>query len=76
MIDLQPRSLKLRERALRLVQELAGVRRSEARRALDAAGGGVRVAIVIARARVSAAEARRRLAASGGSLREALAGRS
>lgn len=72
MIDLEPRSLKLRERALRLVEELGGVRRREARSALEAAGGRVRVAIVIARARVPASEARRRLATAGGSLRDAL----
>lgn len=72
MIDLEPRSLKLQERALRLVQELGGVRRSRARTALDAARGRVRVAIVIARAGVSASEARRRLAAAGGSLRDVL----
>src|SRR2546421_1286239 len=39
MIDVQPRSRKLRERALRLVAELARVSRPRARRALTASGG-------------------------------------
>src|SRR5207244_4638842 len=49
MVDLQPRSAKLRERALRLVAELAGVSRGHARAALKASRGRVRVAIVMAR---------------------------
>src|SRR5438552_9128379 len=49
MVDLQPRSRKLRERALRLVEELAGVPRSRAIRALAEARGQVRLAIVVAR---------------------------
>jgi N-acetylmuramic acid 6-phosphate etherase len=60
MVDLQPRSHKLRERALRLVMELGRVSRARAQRLL-AAGGGVRVAIVMARAGLSAASARRAL---------------
>ena len=74
MVDLQPRSRKLRERAIRLVQELAGVRRPVARRALEAAGGRVRVAIVVARTGRTAAEARRALRGAGGSLRAVLEG--
>ncbi len=38
MVDLQPRSRKLRARAVRLVEEVAGVTRGRARRALAAAG--------------------------------------
>jgi len=60
MVDLQPRSRKLRERALRLVAELGGVPRARARRLL-AAAGNVRVAIVMARTGRSAAAARRAL---------------
>jgi N-acetylmuramic acid 6-phosphate etherase len=60
MVDLQPRSRKLRERALRLVMELGGVSRARARRLL-ADGGGVRVAIVMARTGRSAPQARRAL---------------
>ena len=64
MVDLQPRSHKLRERALRLVMELGGVSRTRARRLL-AVGGGVRVAIVMARTDRSATEARRALREAG-----------
>jgi len=64
MVDLQPRSHKLRERALRLVMEFGGVSRTRARRLL-AAGGGVRVAIVMARTDRSAPDARRALREAG-----------
>jgi N-acetylmuramic acid 6-phosphate etherase len=40
MVDLQPRSAKLRERALRLIAEVAGVSRERALRAFVASGGG------------------------------------
>jgi N-acetylmuramic acid 6-phosphate etherase len=60
MVDLQPRSRKLRERALRLVGELGGVSPARARRLL-ADGGNVRVAIVMARTGRSASEARQAL---------------
>jgi len=60
MVDLQPRSRKLRERALRLVAELGRVSPRRARRLL-ADGGNVRVAIVMARTGRSAVEARRAL---------------
>jgi N-acetylmuramic acid 6-phosphate etherase len=49
MVDLQPRSAKLTERALSLVEELAGVGPALARAALAAAHGRVRLAIAIAR---------------------------
>jgi N-acetylmuramic acid 6-phosphate etherase len=64
MVDLQPRSRKLRERALRLVTELGGVSRARAR-ALLAAGGSVRVAVVMARTGRSAPAARRALRETG-----------
>src|SRR5437763_774558 len=49
MVDLQPRSAKLRARAERLVAEIAGIDTRRARRALRQARGRVRVAIVMAR---------------------------
>ena len=67
MVDLQPRSAKLRERALRLVVELGRVSRARARRLLRE-GGGVRAAIVMARTNRSGADARRALTASRGFL--------
>lgn len=51
MVELQPRSRKLRARATRLVQELARVSAEAARRALEASGGRVRAAVLVARAR-------------------------
>src|SRR5437773_3081574 len=49
MIDLQPRSAKLYERALRLVADLAGVSRGRALAALKASRGRVPVAVVMVR---------------------------
>jgi len=72
MVDVQPRSAKLRARALRLVEELAGVSRPRALRALAASGGRVRLAIVMARAGLSRAAAERALRATGGALRPLL----
>jgi N-acetylmuramic acid 6-phosphate etherase len=72
MVDLQPRSAKLYERALGLVAELGGVSRKRARAALKASGGRVRVAIVMASRGGNAVEAARALGAAGGSLRSAL----
>src|SRR5438094_415704 len=72
MVDLQPRSAKLRERALRIVAELGGVSRPRARAALNASRRNVRLAIVMARSGLTAVEALRALATAGGSLRTAL----
>lgn len=72
MVDLQPRSRKLRERALRLVEELGGVARPRAERALDGARGRVRLAIVMARTNASPLHAARALRTAGGSLRAVL----
>ncbi len=73
MIDVQPRSRKLRERALRLVADLGRVPTPRARRALTASGGNVRAAIVIARTGSSPGIAALALRQSGGSLDAALA---
>jgi N-acetylmuramic acid 6-phosphate etherase len=72
MVDLQPRSRKLRERAIRLVAEIAGVPRARAGRALGAAGGRARLAILMARHSVNRATATRLLRECGGDLRRAL----
>jgi N-acetylmuramic acid 6-phosphate etherase len=72
MVDLQPRSAKLRERALRLIAEVAGVSRERALRAFVASGGRVKVAIVIARNGWDAAQASRALRTASGSLRVVL----
>ena len=68
MVDVQPRSAKLRARARRLVREIGQVSARRAAELLAASGGSVKVAVAMARLGVSAAAARRRLAAAGGRL--------
>ncbi len=49
MVDLQARNRKLVDRGERIVMEVAGAARDDARRAIAAAGGSVRTAIVMLR---------------------------
>jgi N-acetylmuramic acid 6-phosphate etherase len=72
MVDLRPRSAKLRARALRLVGQLGRVTPREAERLLKAADGRAKLAIAMARLGVDAPEARRRLKRAAGSLRRVL----
>jgi N-acetylmuramic acid 6-phosphate etherase len=72
MVDLQTRSDKLVARAKRIVGALAGVPEAEAGRALKAAGGSAKVAIVMLRLKVSRDRALKLLEKSGGMLRTAL----
>ncbi len=65
MVDVQPRSRKLRERARRLVAEIGAVSPMRARRLLAAADGRVPVAIVMARTDLSADAAARALRVAG-----------
>jgi N-acetylmuramic acid 6-phosphate etherase len=71
MIDVQPRSHKLRERATRLVADLGGVSHAAARRLLRSARNRVPVAVVMARRGLDAGAATRALRAAG-SLRAAI----
>ena len=75
MVNVQPKNTKLVDRARRIVA--AGGRAFRYERAgelLEAAGGSVRTAIVMAKAGVDRAEAERRLAAAGGRISKALHG--
>jgi len=72
MVDLMPRSRKLRARALALVATLGGASSARAHQALRAARGRVPVAVVMLRSNVTAAAAARALAAHGNSLRSTL----
>lgn len=72
MVDLQARSDKLAARAKRIVRELAGADEGAASRALRAAGGKAKVAIVMLRKGLGRGEAERLLARRGGLLRGAL----
>lgn len=68
MVDLQVTCQKLQDRGERILMDTLGVPREEAERLLDAAGGHVKTAIVMARLSVDAQEARRRLQEQGGAI--------
>jgi len=72
MVNVQPRNDKLRDRARRIVAQAAGVDAARAAQLLEAAGGAVKTAIVIARLGVSREQAEARLGAAGGRVSEAL----
>jgi N-acetylmuramic acid 6-phosphate etherase len=72
MVDLIALSAKLRDRGERIVMECGGVDRAAARAAIEAAGGSVKVAIVMVRTGAARAEAERVLAAAGGFVRQAV----
>jgi N-acetylmuramic acid 6-phosphate etherase len=69
MVDLKATNAKLTARSERIVSEVTGLPRAEARQALDAAGGVVTLAIVMHERGVDRTEAERLLAESGGVLR-------
>jgi N-acetylmuramic acid 6-phosphate etherase len=69
MVDLRAWNAKLVDRAERIVMETTGADRTAARRAIEAAEGGVKRAIVMIRRGVGAAEADRLLEEAGGRLR-------
>jgi len=71
MVDLMAWSEKLVDRGERIVMECGAPDRARARAAIDAAGGSVKVAVVMVRAGLDADQARARLAAAGGSVRRA-----
>ena len=68
MVDLQVTCQKLQDRGERILMDTLGVAREEAVALLDAAGGHVKTAIVMARLGLDAEAARRRLEEAGGSL--------
>jgi N-acetylmuramic acid 6-phosphate etherase len=70
MVDVVASNRKLRARALRLVREVAGVGDARACELLEAAGGRVKVAIVMGRRGVGAAEAQAQLERCSGVLRK------
>lgn len=72
MVDLKPTSRKLRLRGERITADLGCVSPARARALFRSAGGSVKLAVVMARRRLSAREARKVLACGGGSLRRAL----
>jgi N-acetylmuramic acid 6-phosphate etherase len=72
MVDLMATSDKLRDRGERIVMECCGVDRAAARAAIDAAGGSVKLALVMLAAGVGKDEARSRLATADGFVRRAV----
>jgi N-acetylmuramic acid 6-phosphate etherase len=72
MVDLVATCDKLRDRALRILKEVAATEPDEAARLIAEADGSVKTAIVMARADVDAREAERLLDEAGGSVRRAL----
>jgi N-acetylmuramic acid 6-phosphate etherase len=72
MVDLQALSDKLQDRGERIVMEVCGLDRARARATLGAAGGRVKLAIVMARRNVDAADAERLLAEAGGVIRRVI----
>jgi len=72
MVNVQPKNVKLADRARRIIARAANVSYERADELLAAAGNNVRVAIVMARAQVDRAKAERRLATARGRISEAL----
>jgi N-acetylmuramic acid 6-phosphate etherase len=72
MVDLRATNVKLTDRSERIVAEVSGVERGEAREVLARAGGRVKLAIVMHALGVSREEAERRLAEQGGVIRRVL----
>jgi N-acetylmuramic acid 6-phosphate etherase len=72
MTNLLPRNEKLRARSVRILRAETGLDESEARAALEAAGGDLRTALVMRRAGATREQAERALAASGGIVQKAL----
>ncbi|HKP15880.1 MAG TPA: N-acetylmuramic acid 6-phosphate etherase [Gemmatimonadaceae bacterium] len=74
MVDLRATNDKLTDRSQRIVAEVCGIDRDAARTLLAAAGGRVKLAIVMHALGVSSDEAERRLDAAGGVIRRVVPG--
>jgi N-acetylmuramic acid 6-phosphate etherase len=72
MVNVQPKNVKLLDRARRIVAQATGVSYEGAGELLTAGGKNVRVAILMGKAGIGREEAERRLAAAGGSVSKAL----
>src|SRR5713226_562604 len=72
MVDVQPTNYKLHQRALSVLRQATGLDEEAARRVIEASGGEVKTAILVARTHISPEQARERLAAHGNVLRTAL----
>ena len=72
MVDVAVTNSKLEDRALRILQDLGEIERSDGRQLLERSGGSVKLALLMGRLGLSADAARQRLQACGGQLRQAL----
>ena len=72
MVDVQPRSSKLRTRARKIISDITGVNDAEASELLKLADNNVKVAIIMKKLSVGSDKARAILAQSDGNLRRAL----
>jgi N-acetylmuramic acid 6-phosphate etherase len=71
-VNVQPSNRKLEARAVRIIQQAAGVSYERAMELLEQAGRSVRTAIVMEKRRVNREEAERLLAAAHGRVSEAI----
>jgi N-acetylmuramic acid 6-phosphate etherase len=74
MVDLKATNAKLVDRSQRIVMEVTGASRDDARAVIDAAGGSVKTAIVMHALGVDREAAERALEQSGGVVRRVLPG--
>ncbi|MEB3306756.1 MAG: N-acetylmuramic acid 6-phosphate etherase [Cyanobacteriota bacterium] len=72
MVDVAVTNAKLEDRALRILQDLAGVERSQASRLLQQAAGSVKLALLMAATGLDASQARSELDRHGPGLRATL----
>ena len=74
MVDLRATNLKLKDRSERILMEVCGVARDQARELLSAAGGSVKLAIVMHTLGATRDEAEAALAKGGGVIRRVVGG--
>ena len=74
MVDLRATNVKLKDRSERILMEVCGIDRDEARRLLEAADGRVKTAIVMQTLGLERGEAEAALARSGGVIRRVVPG--
>jgi N-acetylmuramic acid 6-phosphate etherase len=74
MVNVHVKNKKLWERGVTVLEQAAGISRAAAKRAFEAAGRSVPVALVMLKAKVTKAEARRRLKAAHGNVRQTIEG--
>lgn len=72
MVDVQPKSSKLRDRAIRIVMELCGIKREDALKLLEQAGWNVKSAVVMQKKNVTLEQANKLLQDSDGFLKRVI----